>query len=80
MIVGRREWRLVVLEPGVFEVSWGEIALIGALVLLLVTTGRVASFVRGVRRGMRDDDPGIRARFIDDDSKRRDARGNDKRS
>jgi Sec-independent protein translocase protein TatA len=54
-----------VLDPGVLGISWGEIALIGVLVALLVATGRVATFVRGVRRGMRDDAEGIRVRFVE---------------
>ena len=64
--VGRAGWGGV-LEPVVLEVSWGEIALIVALAILVVATGRVTSFLRGVRRGMRDDDPGIRVRFIEND-------------
>lgn len=53
------------LQPRVLGISWGEIALLGALVTLLIVTGRVATFVRGVRRGLRDDDPSIRARIVD---------------
>lgn len=59
------------LDPGVLGISWGEIALIGALVALLVATGRVATFVRGVRRGMRDDEERIRVRFVEPKEDRR---------
>lgn len=46
-------------------VSWLEIAVVAVLIGLLIGTGRVASLVRGVRRGMRDDDPQIRVRFVE---------------
>lgn len=39
--------------------------MVALLIGLLIGTGRVATFVRGVRRGMRDDDPGIRVRFVE---------------
>jgi Sec-independent protein translocase protein TatA len=49
----------------VLGVSWLEIVVVALLIGLLIGTGRVATFVRGVKRGMRDDDPGIRVKFID---------------
>jgi Sec-independent protein translocase protein TatA len=60
-----RDTLLPVLDPGVLGISWGELAVLGFLVALLVTTGRVATFVRGVRRGIRDDVEGIQVRFVD---------------
>lgn len=68
------------LDPGVFGISWGELALIGVLVALMVATGRVAEFVRGVRRGMRDDAEGIRVRFVErHEDRQAEGRGDDPR-
>lgn len=52
-----------------FGISWGEWLVLVIVFAIVVGSPRVreavGGFVRGVRRGMRDDDPGIRARVLD---------------
>jgi Sec-independent protein translocase protein TatA len=50
------------------DLSWGELAVIAAVLLLLFAPGRkrlrklLGDFSFGVKKGLRDDDPGIRVR------------------
>jgi len=60
----------------VLGVSWMEVAVVALLIGLLIGTGRVATFVRGVKKGLRDDDPGIRVKFIERGEDEGDSGGN----